>query len=70
MAVSLEHRYFGQSMPFGNSTVSWTPTNMKYLTLDNVMADAVNFVNMLKANYTSASESKTVVASGMRLLKL
>lgn len=70
MAVSLEHRYFGQSMPFGNSTVSWTPTNMKYLTLDNVMADAVNFVNMLKANYTGASESKTVVASGMRLLKL
>lgn len=67
MAVSLEHRYFGESMPFGNSTVSWTPMNMKYLTLDNVMADAVNFVNMLKTNYSGASESKTLVTSGKQL---
>jgi len=46
MAVSLENRYFGESQPFGPS-LSFTPMNIAYLTLDNVMADAVNFIQML-----------------------
>ncbi|KAK9421866.1 putative Serine carboxypeptidase S28-domain-containing protein [Seiridium unicorne] len=37
---------------------------MKYLTLDNVMADAFNFINMIQTTTTGAVDSKTIVASG------
>ena len=62
IAVSLEHRYFGQSLPFGDA--SHTPENMEYLSLDNVMADAVAFISQIKENYTGAADSKAIVASG------
>ncbi|OTA85840.1 hypothetical protein M434DRAFT_35996 [Hypoxylon sp. CO27-5] len=62
LAVSLEHRYFGQSLPFGQD--SHTPSNMKYLTLDNVMADAVSFIDYIKETHNGASDSKAIVASG------
>lgn len=62
MAVSLEHRYFGESLPFGDA--SHDPENMKYLTLDNVMADAATFIAQIKENYTGAADSKAIVASG------
>ncbi|KAI1415503.1 peptidase S28 [Hypoxylon sp. FL1857] len=62
LAVSLEHRYFGQSLPFGQN--SHTPSNMKFLTLDNVMADAVSFVEYIKESHNGAPDSKAIVASG------
>ncbi|XXH02210.1 hypothetical protein Hte_008578 [Hypoxylon texense] len=62
LAVSLEHRYFGQSLPYGQD--SHTPSNMKYLTLDNVMADAVSFVSHIKEANEGAADSKAIVASG------
>ncbi|KAF2732728.1 hypothetical protein EJ04DRAFT_565719 [Polyplosphaeria fusca] len=62
LAVSLEHRYFGPSKPFGNA--STTNANFKFLTLDNVMADAVEFIAQLRANMSDAKDSKVVVASG------
>jgi dipeptidyl-peptidase-2/lysosomal Pro-X carboxypeptidase len=37
-----------------------------FLTLDNVMADAVEFVEQLRANVSGASTSKAMVASGRR----
>ena len=65
LAVSLEHRYFGKSLPFGPNQ-SYTPSGMKYLTLDNVMADAVTFIDMIRASTPGANDSKTIVASGMQ----
>ncbi|KAI1134031.1 peptidase S28 [Hypoxylon sp. FL0543] len=62
LAVSLEHRYFGQSLPFGQD--SHSSSNMKFLTLDNVMADAVSLVEHIKETYNGASDSKAIVASG------
>ncbi|KAI1130432.1 peptidase S28 [Nemania abortiva] len=62
MAVSLEHRYFGQSLPFANN--SYSNENFKFLTLDNVMADAVSFVEMLQKTIPGAQSSKSIVASG------
>ncbi|KAI1453136.1 peptidase S28 [Annulohypoxylon moriforme] len=62
IAVSLEHRYFGQSLPFGQA--SHSPTNLKYLTLDNVMADAVSFIEHIKETNKGASDSKAIIASG------
>ncbi|KAI0882945.1 peptidase S28 [Annulohypoxylon maeteangense] len=37
---------------------------MKYLTLDNVMADAVSFIEHMKETNNGASESKAIIASG------
>lgn len=37
---------------------------MKYLTLDNVMDDAVAFLDQVKRNHTGAEDSKVVMASG------
>jgi hypothetical protein len=37
-----------------------------FLTLDNVMADAVEFVEQLRANVSGAGTSKAMVASGRR----
>ncbi|KAJ4299976.1 hypothetical protein N0V90_005224 [Kalmusia sp. IMI 367209] len=62
LAVSLEHRYFGPSKPFGNA--SSENQNRVYLTLDNVMADAVEFIGQLKSNISGSNASKVVVASG------
>ncbi|KAI1382985.1 peptidase S28 [Hypoxylon trugodes] len=62
LAVSLEHRYFGQSLPFGEN--SHTASAMQYLTLDNVMADAVSFIEFVKKTNPGASQSKAIVASG------
>ncbi|KAI0380613.1 peptidase S28 [Hypomontagnella monticulosa] len=62
LAVSLEHRYFGESLPFGQD--SHTTSNMKYLTLDNVMADAVSFVEHIKKTNNGTSDSKAIIASG------
>ncbi len=63
LAVSLEHRYFGESLPFG-ANVSWTNEKLKYLTLDNVMADAVTFINFLKETIPGTEKSKVITASG------
>ncbi|KAF4626582.1 hypothetical protein G7Y89_g11577 [Cudoniella acicularis] len=62
LAVSLEHRYFGDSLPFGPAK-SWTNAGFEYLNLDNVMADAVSFIDVLKETIPSASDGKAFVAS-------
>jgi hypothetical protein len=62
LAVSLEHRYFGESLPFGND--SWTIANMRYLTLENIMQDAISFVQHLRDTIPGAAESKVIVGSG------
>ena len=63
LTATLEHRYFGQSLPFGND--SYTLDNLKHFTLENVMQDAVNFLNFIKQNVTGAADSKVIVAGGM-----
>lgn len=62
IAATLEHRYFGLSAPFGND--SYTSENIAHLTLDNVIGDAVNFVEGIRANVTGAENSPVIIASG------
>lgn len=62
IAATIEHRYFGLSVPFGND--SYTHENIVYLTLENVIADAVNFVEGIRANVTGAENSPVIIASG------
>jgi hypothetical protein len=42
-----EHRYYGKSKPFGND--SFTPDNVKYLTVDQTLMDYVNLIKTIKA---------------------
>ncbi|KUJ08199.1 uncharacterized protein LY89DRAFT_337845 [Mollisia scopiformis] len=66
IAVILEHRYFGESAPFGvtDPTDPAQLPKFDYLTLDNVMADGAYFVEYLKKNISGAEDSKAIVASG------
>lgn len=63
VAASIEHRYFGQSIPLGPSKAN-TPDGLKYLTLDNVMDDTVKFIEEIRVNVTGADQSRVIVASG------
>ncbi|KAK6993030.1 peptidase S28 [Favolaschia claudopus] len=59
----IEHRYFGQSRPFGND--SYTNHNMRFLTLDNVMSDTVAVVNWWRNNLTDgAGKDAPVIVFG------
>ena len=51
LVVFAEHRYYGESMPFGNS--SYQLENLKFLTVQNVFEDYLSLIKELKANYTS-----------------
>ena len=51
LAISLEHRYFGLSIPYGLNYTEypkWSPSVYKHLTLENVLRDGVSFVNYIK----------------------
>lgn len=43
---------------------SYTPDAMRYLTLDNVMDDAVKMIKEIQANVSGAANSRAIVASG------
>ena len=64
IAVTLEHRYFGESAPFGASDHTKQSKEYAYLTLDNVMADGVAFMDHIKQNITVAQDSEAIVLSG------
>lgn len=67
MMIALEHRYFGQSLPFG--VTSNTTENMnKALNLDNILGDAVNFVNFIKGSVEGAQDSQVIVYGGTCLV--
>ncbi|KAJ3821068.1 peptidase S28 [Lentinula raphanica] len=62
--ATLEHRFFGTSVPnLGND--SFTNDNLNnYLTLDNVLADSEYFIEYIKKNITGAENAKAVVLGG------
>ena len=62
IAATIEHRYIGESLPFGNA--SQTTEGLRYLTLDNVMLDAVDFIDYIKSTVPGANESKAIVDGG------
>ncbi|CAH1109174.1 unnamed protein product [Psylliodes chrysocephalus] len=50
LLVFIEHRYYGQSLPFGNSTFS-SPDNMQYLTSTQALADFAFVIEHLKKSF-------------------
>lgn len=47
LVLFAEHRYYGKSKPFGDQ--SFTPDNVKFLTVDQTMMDYVKFIKNIKS---------------------
>lgn len=61
--VFAEHRYYGDSMPFGNESFSdWKKT--QYLTVDQALADFVENIKWLKENYLEGAKETPVITFG------
>lgn len=69
LAVSLEHRYFGLSCPYGlnySEAATWDISQMDGLTLENVLLDGVSFITWLTSGgYPAAKGAKVIVIGGM-----
>ena len=69
LIISLEHRYFGISTPYGlNYTehANWDPKLLKPLTIKNVLADSISFITWVKkAGFPAAAEAKVIAFGGL-----
>ena len=63
VVVQLEHRFYGESMPFGNASESYKNEHLGLLSSEQAMADYAVFIDSLKHN-TSAQSSPVVVWGG------
>jgi len=60
LVVFPEHRYYGESLPFGNPD-SFKPSNMGYLSLEQAIADYVEIIEHFKGLY---NVTQPVIAFG------
>jgi len=49
LVVYAEHRFYGQTLPFGNSPDNWLPSNIVYLTIPQALQDYVALIQSVKA---------------------
>lgn len=64
MLVFVEHRYYGESMPFGSKKAAFMDASTKgYLSVTQALADFASFVLSLKSNL-SAPAAPVVVLGG------
>ncbi|KAL6049767.1 Dipeptidyl peptidase 2 [Balamuthia mandrillaris] len=56
LLVSAEHRYFGESLPFGPEP-SFAPENVVFLTVEQTLADYVAIIQHVQQRYMSSSSS-------------
>ena len=61
LAVTMEHRFFGESKP--NNLVNLTQ-RYETLTLDNVMEDSVNFIIWIKDTVNGTRDSPVIATGG------
>ncbi|CAH1183467.1 unnamed protein product [Phaedon cochleariae] len=54
LIVFIEHRYYGESLPFGNLSLS-SPEHLRYLTTSQALADFVHIIDHLKNTYFSTT---------------
>jgi len=62
LIVFAEHRYYGESMPYGNQ--SYTADTIGYLTSEQAMADYAMLVSNFKLNKAELSDSRVIVFGG------
>ncbi|CAH8532368.1 unnamed protein product [Heterobilharzia americana] len=61
--IFAEHRYYGESLPFGNSSFK-DRQHFGYLTAEQALADYVLLINQLKANYSCFASSPVIAFGG------
>jgi thymus-specific serine protease len=54
---SLEHRFYGQSLPTEDTSVE----NLRFLTIHQAIADLAQFINFIRNNYYGASTSRVIL---------
>ncbi|KAL4426944.1 hypothetical protein ABPG74_017201 [Tetrahymena malaccensis] len=64
LVVFMEHRYFGESWPFGNEEESLKKGNNKYLTSLQALNDYVVFLNWFKKSLGCGDDECPVIAIG------
>lgn len=64
LIVYMEHRYFGDSWPFGDEKTSYEKQNIVYLTSLQALYDFVNFINFMRNNYDCPRETCSVIVTG------
>ena len=60
LAVTLEHRFYGESIPNGNSKTE----NLKFLTVENALADLSTFTQFFKDSRNMTDSNKVFVFGG------
>uniref|UniRef100_A0A336N030 CSON003791 protein n=1 Tax=Culicoides sonorensis TaxID=179676 RepID=A0A336N030_CULSO len=55
-----EHRFYGKSRPTEDTSVQ----NLKYLTVDQALADLARFIDFIKANIPQLKNSKVIINGG------
>ncbi|CAF0824207.1 unnamed protein product [Adineta steineri] len=63
MVVFAEHRYYGQSLPYGNQSYS-KPEYTRYLTSGQALADYAYLLDNIRSSIKGAEQSPTVVFGG------
>lgn len=62
MVVFGEHRYFGESMPFGDDSFDTTNGNLNYLTVEQAMFDYVELIKSFKEE--NNMQDRAVIVGG------
>jgi pimeloyl-ACP methyl ester carboxylesterase len=64
MVVFAEHRYYGQSFPFGSAEAALNPQNISYLTVEQAMADFHLLQLHIRKTWKMSREAPFIVAGG------
>ena len=63
LIIFAEHRYYGQSLPYPNSSLT-DPTKTGYLTSEQALADYADLLTDLRATMPGAGDSPVIVFGG------
>jgi len=55
--LTLEHRYYGASQPFG----TWTTENLKYLNTTEALADTAEFISWYNSTMTKPTDNWLII---------
>ena len=64
LLVFAEHRYYGESLPFGAESRSKDPLKVGYLSSSQALADYVDLITFLRNTMEGAAESPVVAFGG------
>lgn len=67
LAVTIEQRYFGHSIPFGlkqEDNPNWPTSALEPMTLENIDFDTITFLEWVKKTVPGAEKSKVIISGG------